>query len=143
MEKYMKLALKEAEKAYKKGEVPIGAVLIKNGKVIAKAHNLKEKKNIAYYHAEILVIKKACKKLKNWRLIDCTMYVTVEPCAMCCGAIKESRISNLVYGTLNENTGFVKSKSEFFHNIKINISSGICENECRKIMQDFFNQKRK
>ena len=87
VEKYMNLALKEAKKAYKKGEIPIGAVIVKHGKVIAKAHNLKEHHNLSTAHAEILVINKANKKVKNWRLNECELYVTVEPCMMCCGAI--------------------------------------------------------
>lgn len=142
MEEYMKLALKQACIAAKKGEVPIGAIIVKNNKVIAKAYNLKEKKNISIYHAEILAIQKACKKLKSWRLNGCTMYVTVEPCAMCCGAIKESRISKLIYGTKNKNTGFVASKSNFFEDSKIIILDGICELECRNLMQEFFKKKR-
>lgn len=142
MEKYMVAALKEANKALKKGEVPIGAVIVKNDKIISRAHNMKENKNISTYHAEILAIQKACKKLKNWRLNGCTMYVTVEPCAMCCGAIKESRISTLVYGTKNENTGFVKSKNIFFEKDKMIIIDGIYEKECKKIIQEFFKKKR-
>ena len=83
----MKLAMKEATKAYKNGDVPVGAVIVKNNKVIAKAHNMKEKNKSAIKHAEIIVIEKACKKVKNWHLNDCELYVTLEPCMMCCGAI--------------------------------------------------------
>ena len=85
-EKFMKLALKEAKKAFDKEEIPVGVVIVKDDKVIAKAHNLKESKNIATSHAEILAIEKACKKLGAWRLLDCEMYVTLEPCPMCAGA---------------------------------------------------------
>ena len=96
--KFMCIAIKEAEKAKKIGEIPVGAVIVKDGKVLSKAHNLKESKNIATFHAEIIAIEKACKKLDNWRLIDCEMYVTLEPCSMCYGAIEESRISKLYIG---------------------------------------------
>ena len=96
---YMNIAINEAKKAQKKGNVPIGAVIVKNNRIISKAYNTKNSKNIAIDHAEILAIKKACKKLKSWRLNDCTIYVTLEPCPMCTGAIVESRISNVVYLT--------------------------------------------
>ena len=92
MEKYMKLALKEAYKAFDKDEVPIGALIVLDGKVIARAHNLREKKQISTAHAEILAIEKACKKLGTWRLENCELYVTLEPCPMCAGAIIQSRI---------------------------------------------------
>ena len=96
-EYYMKQALKEAEKAYKKLEVPVGAVIVKDGKIIARAHNQKETKTDTTKHAEILAIQKASKKLKSWRLIDCEMYVTLEPCSMCKEIIKKSRISDIYY----------------------------------------------
>ena len=96
---YMNIAINEAKKAQKRGNVPIGAVIVKNNRIISKAYNTKNSKNIAIDHAEILAIKKACKKLKSWRLNDCTIYVTLEPCPMCMGAIVESRISNVVYLT--------------------------------------------
>lgn len=96
---YMNIAINEAKKAQKRGNVPIGAVIVKNNRIISKAYNTKNSKNIAIDHAEILAIKKACKKLKSWRLNDCTIYVTLEPCPMCMGAIVESRISNVIYLT--------------------------------------------
>ena len=95
-QKYLNLAFQEAKKAYSKDEVPVGAILLKDDKVIAKAHNLKEKKQSATKHAEILVIEKASKKLHNWHLDDCTLYVTLEPCAMCAGAIMQSRIKKVI-----------------------------------------------
>lgn len=143
MNEYMKIALKEAKKAYSNGEVPIGAVIVKENKVIAKAYNKKEKNNSAIEHAEIIAINKACKKLKNWRLNNCTLYVTVEPCLMCCGAIIQSRISNVVYGVKNENFGAVESKTRSLEKYDIKIISGIYEEECKKIIKTFFCEKRK
>ena len=112
-EKYMKLALKEAKKAYDKKEIPVGAVIVKDDKVIARAHNLKEIKNDTTKHAEILAIQKASKKLGCWRLEDCEMYVTLEPCCMCAGALIQSRIK-----------------------------TGILAEECEKILKDFFKELR-
>ena len=100
-EKFMKEALKEAQKAYGKLEIPVGAVIVKDEKIIARAHNLKETKQSAIAHAEILAIQKANKKLNNWRLLDCDMYITLEPCQMCMGAIMSSRIKNIYIGTLD------------------------------------------
>ena len=102
-EKYMELAIKQAEKAYKSKEVPIGCVIVKDDKIIAKAHNMVEKKKDSTMHAEIIAIKKASKKLKNWRLIGCDMYVTLEPCLMCKSAIELSRIKNVYYSTTSDN----------------------------------------
>lgn len=95
--KFIELAIKEAKKALKEGEVPVGAIITKDNKVVAKAHNLVEKRKNATFHAEILAITKACKKIKNWRLNDCEMYVTLEPCIMCTAAIELSRIKNVYY----------------------------------------------
>lgn len=145
-EKFMKEALKEAKKAYKKEEVPVGAIIVKNGEIIARAHNLKETKNIATAHAEILAIEKASKKLNSWRLIDCDMYVTLEPCTMCMGAIISSRIKNLYIGTLDPKTGACGSfvdLSELKYNHIVNIFKGICQNECEYILKDFFKELRK
>lgn len=140
----MKIALKEAKKAEKNGDVPIGVVIVKDGKVIAKAHNKKENKKIATYHAEIIAINKACKKNHNWRLNGCTLYSTMEPCIMCCGAIIQSRISKIVYGISNDQFGGIKSTFLVENsNYKPEIVSSICEEECKKIVQDFFKKKRK
>ena len=98
-EKFMQEAIKEAQKAYRKLEVPVGAVIVKDGEIIARAHNFKETKFDTTKHAEILAIQKASKKLKSWRLIDCEMYITLEPCTMCAGAIINSRIKKLYIGT--------------------------------------------
>lgn len=101
--KYMTIALEEAYKAYKKKEIPVGAVIVLNDKILSRAYNKKEMKNCALNHAEIIAIKKACKKRKNWRLANCTMFVTLEPCPMCASAIKQSRISKIVYLIDNKN----------------------------------------
>lgn len=146
-EKYMKEALKEAQKAYKKLEVPVGAIIVKDGKIVARAHNLKETKNNTTKHAEILAIEKASKKLGNWRLIDCEMYVTLEPCPMCAGAIVNSRIKKVNIGAMDEKTGACGSKlnllQDFNFDTKVDMESGILENECRKLLQKFFVALRK
>ena len=142
-EKFMNEALKEARKAYEKLEIPVGAVIVKNGKIISRAHNLKETKQTATAHAEILAIQKANKKLNNWRLIDCDMYVTLEPCSMCMGAIVSSRIKNLYIGTLDqkkeEKIDIQKYKEEY----DVNIKYGICGAECESILKEFFKDLRK
>lgn len=142
----MSLALKEANKSFSKEDVPVGAIIVKNNKIIAKAHNNKENKGVATYHAEILAIEKACKKLKTWRLEGCTLYVTLEPCLMCAGAIIQSRIDRLVYATNNSKFGYVESINDVLNNKKNNhmvlISSGIMEKESQIILKDFFKNKR-
>lgn len=146
-EKYMKEALKEAQKAYEKLEVPVGAIIVKDGKIVARAHNLKETKNDTTKHAEILAIEKASKKLGNWRLIDCEMYVTLEPCPMCAGAIVNSRIKKVNIGAMDEKTGACGSKlnllQDFNFDTKVDMESGILENECRELLQKFFVTLRK
>lgn len=139
-EYYMNLAIKEAEKAYKKDEIPVGVVIVKNGKVISKAHNKRNKSNKVKDHAEILAIDKANKRLRNWRLEDCEIYITLEPCPMCASAIEQSRIKRLITGAVNNN--FETS----------NISSAILKNKewnkcvqqelCTKLINDFFKNKR-
>ena len=133
---YMNLALKEAKKAMKHNEVPIGAVIVKNNKIVSKAYNKKETKKNAIKHAEIIAIEKACRKFNNWRLDDCTIYVTMEPCMMCCGAIEQSRIKKIVYGVANQNYGFTKKIKN------VEIVFGILENECKSLIQSFFKNKR-
>ena len=145
-EKFMKEALKEAKKAYNKLEVPVGAVIVKDGQVIARAHNLKETKLDTTNHAEILAIQKASKKLKSWRLIGCEMYVTLEPCAMCTSAIAHARISKLYIGSFNRDMGACGSILNLLDykmfNTEVNVNWNYDE-ECSKILTEFFNNKRK
>ena len=145
-EKYMLLALKEAQKAYSKEEVPIGAIIVKNGEIIARAHNLRETKKQAIAHAEILAIQKACKKMDAWRLEDCDMYVTLEPCPMCAGAIMNARIKNVYIGAREPRSGAAGSKINLFedgvYNHKVNYQFGIMEEKCQKIMKNFFKELR-
>lgn len=146
-EEYMKQALKEAKKAYDKKEVPIGVVIVKDGKIIARAHNLKEIKKDTIEHAEIRAIKKASKKLDAWRLTDCEMYTTLEPCPMCAGAIIQARIKKIYIGTMDEKTGACGSVLNLLKDYKFNhlveIECGILEEECQKILKDFFKMLRK
>lgn len=146
-EYFMKEALKEAEKAYKKLEVPVGAIIVKDGKIIARAYNQKESKTDTTKHAEILAIQKASKKLKSWRLIDCEMYVTLEPCTMCAGAIINSRIKKVYIGAMDEKTGAVGSVLNLFENYKFNhkpeSETGILKEDCEEILKRFFKELRK
>ena len=148
MEEYfMKQALKEAKKAYNKMEVPVGAIIVKNGKIIARGYNQKETKYDTTKHAEIIAIQKASKKLKSWRLLDCEMYVTLEPCSMCAGAIINSRIKKLYIGTMDEKTGAAGSKLNLFKDYKFNhnveVETGILKDECEGILKNFFKFLRK
>ena len=145
-EYYMKQAIKEAEKACKKLEVPVGAIIVKEGKIIARAHNLKETKLDTTKHAEILAIQKASKKLKAWRLKDCEMYITLEPCSMCAGAIISSRIKKIYIGTMDPKTGAcgsVLNLLEYNFNHKVEVETGIMQQECEYILKDFFKKLRK
>ncbi len=146
-EKFMKEALKEAKKAYDKLEVPVGAVIVRNGKIIARGHNLKETKFDTTNHAEIIAIQKASKKLKSWRLLDCEMYVTLEPCSMCAGAIINSRIKKVYIGANDEKTGAVGSVLNLFEDYKFNhnveFEKGILKEDCENILKDFFKNLRK
>lgn len=143
----MSLALKEANKAKEIDEVPIGCVIVFNGKVIAKGHNLRETSLDPTTHAEIVAIRKASKKLKNWRLEDCDIYVTVEPCIMCAGAIILSRIKRVIYGAKDLKGGGFGSSINVLDAKGINhhpeIVSGILEKECSEIISNYFKEKRK
>ena len=145
-EKFMKEALKEAKKAYKKEEIPVGAIIVKDGKIISRAHNLKESKCSSISHAEILAIEKANKKLGAWRLENCDMYITLEPCMMCMGAIINSRIKKIYIGTLDPKTGACKSViniNNYKFNHVVEIENGILKEECEYILKDFFKILRK
>lgn len=137
-EYFMKEALKEAIKALKKDEVPIGCIIVKDNQIISSSFNRKEVDKIATHHAEILAINKACKKLNTWHLEDCTLYTTVEPCLMCTGAIIQSRIKKVVYGTSNTSFGYLSK----LKNNKIEIVDKVLEKECQEILSTFFQKKR-
>ena len=143
----MEQAIKEAQKALKADEVPIGAVIVKDGKIIARAHNLTESKQNATCHAEVLAINKACKKLKSWRLIDCEIYVTAEPCAMCAGAIANARIDAAYFGAYEKKSGCAVSKYPVLTDNGLNHSTeftgGIEEERCAGLLIDYFKSKRK
>jgi len=145
--KYMNIALKEAQKAKELDEVPIGAVIVLNGKVIAKAHNLREKNQSATAHAEVIAINKACKKLNSWRLNGCILYVTLEPCTMCVGASILSRVDGVVYGAKDPKGGSLGSLYDISLIKGFNhypwIVSGVCEEESSFILKEFFKNKRK
>lgn len=146
-EKYMNLALSEAKKAFEKDEVPVGAVIVIDGKVISRGFNLRESKSDPTMHAEIVAIRKACKKLNSWRLENATLYVTIEPCAMCAGTIIWARIKRVVYGAPDLKAGALGGVLNLNNEKKLNhhfdITSGILEKECGQLMKDFFKQKRK
>jgi len=145
-EKWMTIALQEALKAEAEGEVPIGAILVKDGFLIAKAHNQPISKNDATAHAEIQLLRAAGKHQKNYRLIDTTIYVTLEPCAMCLSAMMHARIARMIFGAYDPKTGVCGSCSDLtnadFFNHKIHIKGGVLENKCSKFLQDFFKTRR-
>lgn len=146
-EKFMKEAIKEAQKAYEKLEVPVGCVIVKDGAIIARAHNLKETKTDTTKHAEILAIQKASKKLQSWRLLDCDMYVTLEPCSMCAGAMINSRIRKVYIGALDEKTGACGSVfnllEDYTFNHKVEYEIGIMQKDCEEKLKDFFKNATK
>lgn len=144
MEEFMKIAFEEAKKAEREGEVPIGSAIFLNGKLISKAHNLRERKKRSTAHAEILAIDKACKKLKSWRLEQCEIYVTLEPCLMCLGAIINSRIKKLVFGasdSKSETKTFLHSKDNSLNHNLI-VEGGVMQEECSNLLKNFFKQAR-
>ena len=141
---YMEMALEEAKVAYKKNEVPVGAVIVKDNQVIARAHNLREENINITAHAEILAIEKASKHLGTWNLSECTLYVTVEPCPMCAGAIIQSQIKEVVFACIEPNSGSFGTIVDLsnLYNHKPNIVSGVCSNESEALMKEFFKNKR-
>lgn len=145
-EDYMRLAIKEAYKASARAEIPVGAVLVIDDKIIARGFNLKESKYNPCGHAEIIAITKASKRLKNWRLTGATLYVTVEPCIMCAGAILQSRIKTLVYGCDDLKAGAVNSLYRLLNDTRLNhqveVISGILADECAGVIKEFFKDLR-
>ncbi|WP_152608285.1 tRNA adenosine(34) deaminase TadA [Halalkalibacter okhensis] len=145
-EKWMKVALEEARKAEAIGEVPIGAVLVRDGELIAAAHNRRETDQQALAHAELAVIKEACRNLDSWRLLDCTLYVTLEPCPMCAGAIVQSRIKKVVFGAPDPKAGCAGTLMNLLDEPRFNhqteVVSGCLENECSTILTVFFRALR-
>ena len=141
-ERYMQLALAEARKAYAMGEVPVGCVIVADGQIVGRGHNLTETLDDVTAHAEIQAITAAASTLGGKYLTQCTLYVTVEPCVMCAGAIGWAQVKRVVYGATDEKRGFSVFAPKAFHP-KCTVSSGVLEDECRELMQSFFSQKRK
>ena len=143
---YMNEAIRLAKKAAELGEVPIGAVIVKDGEIISEGYNLRETEKLSTAHAEISAIDAACKKLGGWRLFGCTLYVTLEPCPMCAGAIVNSRIDRVVYGASDIRFGACGSLfniNSYPLNHAFEITKGVCEEECRSLLSDFFSELRK
>lgn len=145
-EAFMGMALVEAQRAYDQGEIPIGAVLVQDGRVIARGHNLRESWRDATAHAEMIVIREACHLLDRWRLSGTTLYVTIEPCPMCAGALVMSRVDRLVYGSSDYKAGAVESLFNVVQNTALNhrleVTAGVRADECSRIMKNFFRQRR-
>lgn len=145
-EKYMKEALKQAGKAYALGEVPIGCVIVHEGKIIGRGYNRRNTDHTTLAHAEIRAIKKACRKLGDWRLEECTMYVTLEPCPMCAGAIVQARITRVVAGSMNPKAGCAGSIYHLLNEPRFNHQAqfmhGVLEDECTRLLQKFFQELR-
>jgi len=143
---FMGLALNEARKAEERGEVPVGAVLVLNGEVIAASGNGKEASNLATHHAEILVLEEASRRLKRWRLSDCELYVSLEPCAMCAGALVQARLKRLVFGAFDPKAGAVKSLYQLLSDSRLNhqveVLGGVMQEECGQILSEFFKKRR-
>lgn len=146
-EAFMEEALEEAKKAFAIGEVPIGAVVVKNGQLVAAGHNLKETLNDPTAHAEIIALRAAGNKLQSWRLEDADLYVTVEPCPMCMGAMLQARVRRVIFGTFDLKAGAAGSVVDLSANNRFNhrieVIDGVLEEECRQLMHDFFQQRRK
>lgn len=145
-EKYMKTAIREAKKAYKLNEVPIGCVIVQNDKIIARGYNRRNTDKNTLAHAELAAIKKASKKTGDWRLEDCTMYVTLEPCQMCAGAIVQSRVKKVVIGSMNPKAGCAGSVLNILQmkqfNHQVEIETGVLKDECSEMLSEFFRELR-
>ncbi len=145
-DKYMKLAIEQAKIAASMGEIPVGAVIVSNGDIISTGYNKREMLTNSLAHAEIVAINSACKQLNSWRILNATLYVTLEPCAMCAGAIINSRIEKVVFGAFDPKAGSFGSLvnlSELPYNHKPQIVSGVCEKECADLLSGFFRELRK
>lgn len=144
-EEFMIEALAEAQKSYEIGEVPVGAVVVKDGEIVGRGHNLRETDKNALHHAELIAIDEACTKLGGWRLWQCDLYVTLEPCPMCTGAIINSRIKRVVFGAFDKKAGSCASVVNLFelpYNHKPELISGVMENECAELLSRFFKELR-
>ncbi len=145
-ETFMRMALEEAQLAFSEEEIPIGAVVVCDGRVIAKAHNMREQLKDPTAHAEILAMREAARYLGGWRLHRCDLYVTIEPCPMCAGAIVQARIKNLVFGASDEKAGCCGTVYNLLDEAKFNhrvpVTKGVLQEECAKMMSDFFKRKR-
>ncbi|MCI5891780.1 MAG: nucleoside deaminase [Clostridiales bacterium] len=141
--RFMRLALDEAQLAFQHGDIPVGAVIVCNNNIVARTHNTRECNKNALEHAEISAISAACKKLGRWRLSDCDIYVTLEPCLMCTGAIIQSRIRRVYFGAYDSELGFVASNEALKPHIKFEYYCGIMEDECKSLIDKFFRQIRK
>ncbi len=147
MDKYMSRALELAREAFDAGEVPVGAVVVKKttGEIVGEGRNMREKAKNALAHAEIMAIDEACRTLGGWRLPECAIYVTLEPCPMCCGAIINSRIDNVIFGAYDVKSGSAVSVQKMFelpYNYRPEVTGGVMEEECSAILSDFFRQLR-
>ncbi|MGT2830059.1 tRNA adenosine(34) deaminase TadA [Streptococcus hillyeri] len=144
---FMQEAIKEAQKSLEKEEIPIGCVIVKDGQIIGRGHNAREERNQAIMHAEIMAITEANQRVGNWRLLDCTLFVTIEPCVMCSGAIGLARIPQVIYGAKNAKFGGAGSLYDILTDERLNhrvtVETGILEKECAAIMQTFFRTRRK
>jgi tRNA(adenine34) deaminase len=144
---FMKIALEEAKKALNKSETPVGAIVVKDDEIISRSHNLRESLQDPTAHAELLAIKDASEKLGRWRLTDCMIYVTLEPCAMCSGAMILARVKRLVYGASDPKAGTAGSLMNLLSHEKLNhqveVVSGILAKECGEILSDFFSSRRR
>jgi len=145
-EDFMREALKEAQIAFEEDEVPIGAVIVKDGEILAKAHNLREKLNDPTAHAELIAIRLASAKLNSWRLLDTTVYVTVEPCPMCAGAIVLARVKRLVFGATDPKAGAAGTLMNLLDDVRLNhqveVTGGVLDEESRELLRTFFLQRR-
>jgi len=143
---FMSEALKEAQKSLNKAEIPIGCVIVKDGEIVGRGHNAREELNQAIMHAEVMAIQEANRAIGNWRLLDCTLFVTIEPCVMCSGAIGLARIPKVIYGASNQKFGGAGSLYDILRderlNHRVDLETGVMEKECAEIMQNFFRQSR-